>query len=245
MVYLWFPENEKNPDPLPIFWGASKIALLIAMPMAAVFCCASIALCASSSLCFLLLLLFWRVWYQWLWLDTLIKSCNFCCLNYRKMGPIATHLVLIMDGCILDLLWNMSRISCRGTAFLFSHNMELRTNCFPLWSRMLDVLPVALRILFPATLPVLFLDTLPVILCPVALLVLLSVLLPVALLDVLPVALPWLFPVTLLVLLLDKLPVLLPVAPLVLLLVTPLLLLLVFLLAALPILPIPYACYHL
>ncbi len=50
-------------------------------------------------------------------------------------------------------------------------------NSFPLWSRILDVLPVALPALFPVTLQV----TLPS-LCPVALPVLLLVALPVILL---------------------------------------------------------------
>ena len=64
-----------------------------------------------------------------------------------------------------------------------------RTNSFPLWSRILDVLPVVLPILFPATLPV----KLPA-LHPVPL----PVLLPVALPELLLVALPVLVPVALL-----------------------------------------------
>ena len=85
-----------------------------------------------------------------------------------------------------------------------------RTNSFPLWSRILDVLPVALPVLFPVTLPVklpaLHPVTLPVLL-PVALPVLLLAALPVLLLVALPVLLLAALPVLLLVALLAALPV--------------------------------------
>ena len=60
-----------------------------------------------------------------------------------------------------------------------------RTNYLPLWSRILDVLPVALPVPFPVTLPV----TLPA-LYPVPIPILLPVLLPVLLLPALPLLLP-------------------------------------------------------
>ena len=65
-----------------------------------------------------------------------------------------------------------------------------RTDSFPLWSRILDGIPVALPVLFPVTLPV----KLPA-LHPVAIPVLLPVALPVLLQAALPVVLPVALPV--------------------------------------------------
>ncbi len=111
-----------------------------------------------------------------------------------KISPISTHLVLMKDGGISHLLVEYLRFWTSGICLGYHVKAQLffsakwrskqTTDSLPLWSRILDVLPVALLVLFPVTLPVKL---------PALHLVALLVLLLDALLVPLPVALSVMF----------------------------------------------------
>ncbi len=110
-----------------------------------------------------------------------------------KIGPITTHLILFKNRRNILSFWasGICQAYLVGAQLFFSaiFGSRQRTKFFPLWSGILDVLPVALPVPFPVTPSVTLPVTLPALRL-VALPIWLLVLLPVLLLNELKLILP-------------------------------------------------------